>query len=71
MGKTHEQFADLGMTIAAVAVGLSPGFAILAARSIAWLLHRTLWPRPEVAPEPGHALARWRRPWPVRPGERG
>jgi hypothetical protein len=44
--------------IAAFAVGLSPRLAILSARSIARLLHRLLWPRPEVAsrsgPEPSH-----------------
>jgi hypothetical protein len=42
--------------VAAVAVGLSPGLAILSARSIARLLHLALRPWPEVAadlrPEP-------------------
>jgi hypothetical protein len=40
-------------SIIAVAVGLSPGLAILSARRIAWLLHRVLWPRPEVALQTG------------------
>jgi hypothetical protein len=38
--------------IAAVAVGISPGLAILSTPTIARLLHRFLWPRPEVAPKP-------------------
>jgi hypothetical protein len=37
------------VTITAVAVGLSPGLARLSTRSIARLLRRALWPRPEVA----------------------
>jgi hypothetical protein len=41
------------VTIAAAAVGLSPGLAILSARRIAQLINRALLPRPEVAPEPG------------------
>jgi hypothetical protein len=41
-----------------VAVGLSPGLAILSARPIARLLHRVLWPRPEVAPLSRVDLAR-------------
>jgi hypothetical protein len=40
------------VTIAAVAVGLSPGHAILSARSIARLIWHMIGPRPEVAPEP-------------------
>jgi hypothetical protein len=39
-------------SIIAIAVGLSPGLAVLSARSIARLIHRALWPRPEVALEP-------------------
>jgi hypothetical protein len=38
-------------SIIAVAVGLSPGLAILSARSIARLLHRALEPRPEAERE--------------------
>jgi hypothetical protein len=41
------------VSIIAVAVGLGPGLAILSARSIARLLNRTLWERPEVAPQSG------------------
>jgi hypothetical protein len=41
-----------------VAVGISPGLAILSARPIARLLHRALWPRPETAPLSGRDLAR-------------
>jgi hypothetical protein len=37
------------VTIAAVAVGLMPGLAILSARSIARLIYHMLEPRPEVA----------------------
>jgi hypothetical protein len=44
---------DWALQIIAVAVGLSPGLAILSARRIAWLLHHVLWPRPEVAPRSG------------------
>jgi len=39
--------------IAAVAVGVSPGLAILSAGMIARLLHRALSLRPEAAAEPG------------------
>jgi hypothetical protein len=39
-------------TIAAVAVGLVPGLAILSARSIARLIYHLLGPRPEVMREP-------------------
>jgi hypothetical protein len=49
---------DWAVTIIAIAVGLSPGLALLSARSIARLLHRKLWPRPEVAPNAGRELAR-------------
>jgi hypothetical protein len=41
------------VTIAAVAVGISPGLAILLAGSIARLLYRVLGPRSEVAPKAG------------------
>ena len=39
------------LSIIAVAVGLTPGVAILLARPIAQLLHRVLWPRPVEAPQ--------------------
>jgi hypothetical protein len=45
-------------SIAALAVGLSLGLAILSTRPIARLLHRLLWPRPETAPLSGRDLAR-------------
>ena len=41
------------VTIAAVAVGVIPGLAILSTGSIARLLHRALSPRPAVASRPG------------------
>ena len=43
--------------IITAAVGVSPGLAILSVRRIARLLHRTLWPRPEVAPQTGRKPA--------------
>jgi hypothetical protein len=39
--------------IAATAVGLTPGLAILCAPVIAGLIHRVASPRREVAPKPG------------------
>ena len=42
-----------GVTIAAVAVGLMPGLAILSARSIARLIYRVLGPPAEVMDKPG------------------
>jgi hypothetical protein len=48
-----DNLPDWAACIIAIAVGLSPGLAILSARSIARLLYRALGPRPEVAPEPG------------------
>jgi hypothetical protein len=47
-----DSLPDWAGSIIAVAVGLSPGLAILSARSIARLLHRALWPRPEFGREP-------------------
>lgn len=44
--------------ITAVAVGVSPGMLILLVRPIARLLHRVLWPRPQVVPQPGHEFVR-------------
>jgi hypothetical protein len=41
-----------------IAVWVSPGLAILSARSIARLLHRALWPRPEGALQPGREPGR-------------
>jgi hypothetical protein len=40
-----------GLSIIAVAVGLTLVTAILSARPIAQLLHRALWPRPVEAPQ--------------------
>jgi hypothetical protein len=48
-----EYLPDWAASIIAIAVGLGPGLAVLSARSIARLLYRGLWPRPEVEPEPG------------------
>jgi hypothetical protein len=42
----------------AIAVGLTPGLALLSARLIARLLHRVLWQRLAVAPRPGREPAR-------------
>jgi len=47
-----DNLSDWVATIAAVAVGLMPGLAILSARSIARLIYHTLGPRPEVMREP-------------------
>ena len=44
--------------IITAAVGLSPGLALLLVRPIGRLLHRLLWPRPEMAPQPGRETAR-------------
>jgi hypothetical protein len=49
---------DWAVSIAAAAVGLSPGLALLSARSIARLLHRELWAAPRAAPQCGRVLAR-------------
>jgi hypothetical protein len=46
-----DSLPDWAVSIIALAVGLSPGLALLSARSIARLLHRALWPSPEVAPQ--------------------
>jgi hypothetical protein len=53
-----DSLPDWAVSIVTVAVGLSPGLAILSARRIAWLLHRLLWPGPEVAPQAGRETAR-------------
>jgi hypothetical protein len=45
-----DSLPDWAVSIIAIAVGLSPGLAILSGRRIAWLLHRALWPRSERAP---------------------
>ena len=47
-----DNLSDWVATIAAVAVGLMPGLAILSARSIARLIYHMLGPRPEVMREP-------------------
>jgi hypothetical protein len=44
--------------IMTAAVGLSPGLALLLVRPIARLIHRLLWPRPEIAGQPGREPAR-------------
>jgi hypothetical protein len=41
-----------GVWIAAAAVGVAPGLAILSAPTIGRLLYRLLWPRSEVLPDP-------------------
>ena len=46
-----ENLPDWAVSIIAVAVGLSPGLAILSARSIARLIYHMLGPRPEVMRE--------------------
>jgi hypothetical protein len=53
-----DSLPDWAVSIIAIAVGLIPGLALLSTRRIARLLHRALWPRPEVAPKAGHELAR-------------
>jgi hypothetical protein len=42
-----DNLPDWVVSIIAVAVGLSPGLAILSVRRIARLLHRALWSRPK------------------------
>ena len=42
-----DNLPDWAVTIITVAVGLSPGLALLSARPIARLLHAVLWPRRE------------------------
>jgi hypothetical protein len=49
---------DWVVTIIAVAVGLSPGLALLMARPIGRFLRRVLLERPEVALKAGRELAR-------------
>jgi hypothetical protein len=46
------------VSIIAVGVGLSPGLALLMARPIGRLLHRALWPLPEVATKSGREPVR-------------
>jgi hypothetical protein len=55
-----DNLPDWAVSIIAVAVGLSPGLAVLSARSIARLLCRALSPRPEV--EPGVNRSTSKRP---------
>ena len=47
-----ENLPDRAASIIAIAVGLSPGLAVLSARSIVRLLYRVLGPLSEVAREP-------------------
>ena len=51
-----DNLPEWAATIIAIAVGLGPALAVLSARSIARLLYRALWPRPEVEPggNPAH-----------------
>ena len=58
------------VTIAAVAVGVSPGLAILSTRLIARVLHLALWPRPRVTPMLGPEPAPKNRP-PIPGGAQG
>jgi hypothetical protein len=46
-----DNLPDWAVTIIAIAVGLSPGLAILMARPIGRFLRRVLLERPEVAPQ--------------------
>jgi hypothetical protein len=48
-----DSLPDWAVSIIAVAVGLSPGLAILSAGSIARLIYRVLGPRRELAAEHG------------------
>ena len=53
-----DNLPDWAVSIIAVAIGLSPGLALLSARSIARLLYRALSPRPKAGREPvGPAVA--------------
>jgi hypothetical protein len=52
-----DSLPDWVFSIIAVAVGLSPGLAILYARRIARLIHRVLGPRPEVTGRSEHEPA--------------
>jgi hypothetical protein len=46
----RDSFPSWAVSITVVAVGLSPGLALLLVRLTPRLLHRVLWPRPEGAP---------------------
>jgi hypothetical protein len=48
-----DSLPDWAVSVIAVAVGLSPGLAILSARSIARLIHRVPWPDTEGARQRG------------------
>jgi len=52
MGDTMDNLPLWATWLITVTVGISPGLAILSACPIARLLHRVLWPRPEVAAQP-------------------
>jgi hypothetical protein len=52
-----DNLPEWAVSIIAVGVGLSPVLAILSAPSIARLLHRALWPRPEAGREPAREEA--------------
>ncbi len=53
-----DNLPDWAVSIIAVAVGLSPGFALLLARPIGRFLRRTLLETPETAPQSGLELVR-------------
>ena len=52
-----DSLPDRAASIIAIAVGLSPGLAILYAYRIARLIHRVLWPRPEATGRSEHEPA--------------
>jgi hypothetical protein len=56
-----DNLPDWVVSLIAIAVGLSPGLAVLSARSIARLIHRAVPPRTEVAPKPQREPAREER----------
>jgi hypothetical protein len=51
-----DNLPDWAASIIAVAVGLSPGLALLMAHPIGRFLRRVLFERPEVAPQTGGEL---------------
>ena len=53
-----ENLPDWALWIITIAVGVSPGIAILSARPIARLIYHMLGPRPEVMREPEGGPAR-------------
>jgi hypothetical protein len=53
-----DNFPSWAFWIAAMAVALAPGLAILCAPMIARLIHRVASPRREVTPKPSHEPSR-------------